>query len=75
MNYFIEITNLKDGTTPMAIYSKDSYEAAQMQFHQTLASAMANENVLSCLVTIMGGTGVVSKQEYYVRTIEEPVEG
>lgn len=46
---------MADGTTPLAsfIYTEDNYDAMVSRFHQDLASAYVNDNVLQCSVTIM----------------------
>ena len=74
MFYLIEITNMKDGTEPKAVWDKNSLNDAERQFHQTLASAMSNENVLSCLCMIIDSTGRTVKKEYYVKDIEPEEE-
>ena len=65
--YLIEISNLKDGTEPKAVWAKDNYDTAQMQYHQTLASAMANQNVVSCLCQIIDGKGKVYMSQFWER--------
>ncbi|MBO7667766.1 MAG: hypothetical protein J6T26_04820 [Firmicutes bacterium] len=67
MFYVIEIT-IVSGTAAKAVWDKESLEAAKMQFHQTLASAMANPNVSSCLCMVIDGRGAVINCEYWERT-------
>ena len=45
---------MADGTTPLAsfIYTEDDYDSMVSRFHQDLASAYANTNVLQISVTI-----------------------
>jgi len=66
MFYVIEITTVS-GTPAKAIWDKDSLEAAKMQYHQTLASAMANQNASSCLCEVIDGRGTVICHEYWER--------
>ena len=52
MYYFIEIDETAGGIAK-AITGKATLQEAEMQFHQTLASAMANSNVSSCMCMII----------------------
>ena len=66
MKYLLlERTLLSDGTTPQAVWTKESFKDAIMQLHQTLASAMANANVVSCLCMVITEEGEVLRKEYY----------
>lgn len=48
MKYFVEeITVMKDGSAPAAIYEKNSEREARSAFHQAMSSALINENVVS----------------------------
>ena len=66
MFYLIEISNA-NGTIAKAIWDKNTLDEATMQLHQTLASAMANENVSSCLCEIINEKGAVQRHEYWAR--------
>ena len=68
MFYLIEISNTTSGIAK-AIYDKDSLDAASMQLHQTFASAMANEDVSSCLCMIIDGHGNTQRYEYWERSL------
>lgn len=48
MKYFVEeIIVMKDGSAPIAIYEKSSEREARSAYHQAMASALINENVVS----------------------------
>lgn len=66
MYYLIEISDTTGGVAK-AIYSKADLDAAAMQLHQTLASAMANSAVSSCLCMVIDGRGAVQRYEYWGR--------
>lgn len=68
--YTVEIMVMKDGTSPVAIYLRTDFMNAQMAMYQTLASAMANENVMTCTVMIVDSAGQTHKSEYFVRPQE-----
>lgn len=70
MYYFIEISNVTNGTAK-AITEKPGLQEAEMQFHQTLASAMANPDVSSCMVMIIDSRGAVQRYEYRERPAGE----
>lgn len=69
MYYLIEISTTKDGIAK-AIWDKDTLDLAYMQLHQTLASAMANENVSNCMCMVIDGHGATMRHEYWERTAE-----
>lgn len=62
----IEIITVS-GTPAKAIWDKDSLDSAKMQFHQTVASAIANVNASSCLCMVIDGRGAVQCYEYWER--------
>lgn len=69
-HYIIEATVMKDGSCPKAIYLKEDRNQAIMQFHQTLASAMSNDKVESCLCMVIneyGNTEIADRYE-----VEQP---
>ena len=72
MKYFLtEISFLNDDTTAQAISAIDDITNAEMRYHQTLASAMANPKVLSMLCLIMDENGYTIRQEKWKRVVEE----
>ena len=66
MYYLIEITDTTGGIAK-AITDKADLTAATMSLHQTMASAMANSAVNSCMCMIINGTGAVQRYEYWER--------
>lgn len=65
--FFIQTSKLKDGTIAPGIWKYDTINQAMMVMYQSLASAMANEDVVihSCLIIDMAGS--VHKQEYWMK--------
>ena len=75
--FMIDITTTSDGQTSKALWDYSDFDTAVMNFHQSIASAMANENVVSLLRQIIDGSGIMLKQEHWVRPEvdeEEPSE-
>jgi len=70
MYYLIEIVTLQDSVAK-AIWEKSSMEEAVQSFHQTIASAMANDNAISCLCMVIDECGKVHRSEYWSRETEE----
>jgi len=68
MLYLIEITNLDNGENPKAIWNEAEMDSALLHFHQILASAMSNQNAVSCLCEIIDVNGAIIKSEYWMRT-------
>ena len=66
MYYLIEVTDTKSGIAK-AITDKSTLNDATMQLHQTLASAMANSNVNSCMAMVIDAHGSVQRYEYWER--------
>lgn len=66
MYYFIEITTTEQGVAK-AITDKNDLNSANMQLHQTFASAMANDDVSACLCMIINDKGAVQRYEYWER--------
>ena len=64
--YLIEVSVTTSGTAK-AITSKTDLDAALMSLHQTMASAMANANVSSCLCMVIDQYGAVIRNEYWAR--------
>lgn len=69
MYYLIEITNTNSGIAK-TITEKNSLNLATMNLHQVLASAMANENVVSCMCMIIDAIGTIKRYEYWEREAE-----
>lgn len=60
MRYYVEeITVLKDGSSPIAIYEKESEKEARAAFHQAMASAIINPDVESIHVEAKNNLGGV----------------
>lgn len=68
MYYLIEKTVTTSGTAK-AIWDKDTLDLATSQLHQTLASAMVNPDVSSCLCMVMDERGVVVRHDYWEREV------
>lgn len=66
MFYLIEISDTASGVAK-AITEKTSLDSAYMTLHQTLASAMANEQVHSCMCMVIDAVGAVQRYEYWER--------
>lgn len=64
----LESQTLKDGTKPLAVRHADDIENAYSQLHQIMASAYANENVVTCLAQVMNENGTIAKTEWLDRT-------
>ena len=68
--YVEEITVLKDGTSPIAITEKESELEARASFHQSMASAIINEDVVSIHVEAKNNLGGVYEKGTWVRPVE-----
>lgn len=69
--YLLQIIQTTSGPVK-AIGNDVDYDAALMEFHQTLASAMANPTVQSAMCQIIDGHGAPQKTEYWERRTDEP---
>lgn len=69
-HYIIEATVMKDGSCPTAIHLNEDLNKATMQFHQILASSMANDKVQSCLCMVINEYGNIEHADRY--EVEEP---
>lgn len=67
MFYIIQIVNTTEGVAK-AITEQSTLDLAKMEFHQILASAMANENVSEALAMVISSSGAVYANEYYKRS-------
>lgn len=76
MFYLIEVNKERDGKNSQAVYAYDTIEAAVIAFHQSVAYAMSDENVIYMGRTILdeGMRHVIPQRlEIYERPIpEEP---
>ena len=71
MKYFLEeITILKEGNSAIAITEKTSELEARASFHQAMASAIINENVLSIHVEAKNELGGTYENATWVRPVE-----
>ena len=70
MYYLIEKTVTTNGTAK-AITDKASKDEALMVLHQTIASAMANATVSSCLCLIIDEIGSTIRHEYWERGVDD----
>ena len=68
--YVEEITVLKDGTSPIAITEKASENEARASFHQAMASAIINEDVVSIHVEAKNNLGGMYENATWVRPVE-----
>jgi len=78
MFYLNQITTDKDGVTAKALFDYETNDAAVISLHQTMASAMSNDNVNHAMCMIFTDAGIVLKQENWDRPAEpepEPSEG
>lgn len=66
MFYVIQISTTTEGVAK-AITEQSTKDLATMEFHQVLASAMANANVSECVCMVVTSTGAIVRNEYYKR--------
>lgn len=72
MKYFTEeITTLKNGSVASAITEKKSELEARSVFHQVMATALINEDVVSVHAEAKNSDGWVYNSETWTRTSEE----
>ena len=72
--YVEEITTLEDGTSPVAITEKVNEIEARASFHQTMASAMINEKVVSVHVEAKNELGGIYESATWTRPVAtEPI--
>ena len=74
MFLFLVSQKLNDESTPLAVTKADTLDNAYMQLYQTMASAYANENMVSCLAQVMNENGTICKTEFFDRTPEPEPE-
>lgn len=68
MFYLIEKSTDMSGTVAKAIWDKPDYTTAEMNFHQIMASAMANKNAKNMLCMIIDEKGSIMRHEYWERS-------
>ena len=69
MKYTVLIRQiLTDGTEPTGAYVYDTREDALSRFHQELASAYANDNMLKCIVYLVNDDGFMMNCEIVDKT-------
>ena len=73
MYYLIEKSTTSSGVAK-AFTDKSDLTQAQMAFHQTIASAMANSAVQNILVMVIDERGGTQNYEYWERPILEAEE-
>lgn len=75
MYYKLEASALLDESpVALAVYSYESKDEAEIAYHMTIASAMANENVKSNLSVILEENGAVMLVNYWERSVEPEPE-
>lgn len=71
MLYVVEISTNTAGQTAKGVTEKQTLSDARMVFHQSLASMLANENVVHGICTILNNDG---RQLYeYTEEVYKPV--
>lgn len=65
--YLIEIITLNDGSEVTTNTKKESYNNALMSLFQSMASAIANNNVAKAAICIMDDNGYTLKSEIWTR--------
>lgn len=69
MRYFVEeITILKDGSDPIAIFEKQTEQEARAAYHQAMASAIINPNVKSIHVEAKNEVGGIYESGTWIAT-------
>lgn len=69
MRYFVEeITILKDGSAPIAILEKQTEQEARAAYHQAMASAIINPNVVSIHVEAKNEVGGIYESGTWIAT-------
>lgn len=75
MSYFFrEMETFKDSEAIASqVYRHDTLKSAEAQYHQTLASALVNDNIEMVVCEVLSPNGTLSKMESYVdRVVPEP---
>lgn len=72
MTYFVlEATTTAEGTAKL-VTEKETLNEGIMLFHQVMAAARANENVIEALCIVVNSKGGIEKNEHYQTYEEEP---
>ena len=72
MSYFVlEATTTSQGTAKL-VTEKETLNEGIMLFHQVMAAARANENVIEALCIVVNSKGGIEKNEHYQTYEEEP---
>lgn len=70
-NYFVlEIEKMKDGSIPKNIGEPKAKNEALSQYHQTLASAYINNDLLSIYCAVVDNFGNTIEDSYYENITE-----
>lgn len=69
MRYFVEeITILNNGSAPITIYEKESEQEARASYHQAMASAIINPDVVSIHVEAKNSVGGIYESGTWIAT-------
>ena len=72
MTYFVlEATTTEQGTAKL-VTEKETLNEGIMLFHQVMAAARANTNVIEALCMVVNSKGGIEKNEHYQTYEEEP---
>lgn len=74
MFYLVEVNTEVGGTHSKGITEFDTMDAALIAFHQSVAYAMSNENVLQMGRTILNDAMMPMRTENWTRTVEPDSE-
>ena len=69
--YVLEATTTAQGTAKL-VTEKETKNEGIMLFHQVMAAARANENVIEALCIVVNSKGGIEKNEHYQTYEEEP---
>lgn len=75
--FYVTIQTMLDETQPMAIYGKESYDAALQTLYSDMAYAINNTNCMSIICLIINSIGNVERKETWYRpapTVNPSVE-
>ena len=69
--YLMDVSQMKDGTAPTAIFSYEDTIAANIAYHQTIASKLANQDIEYAVVQLMGTAGnIIATQSINNQTVD-----
>lgn len=75
MRYFVEeITILRDGSAPIAITEKANEQEARAAYHQVMASAIINPDVVIVHAEAKNSSGGIYESGTWVAQTEDVVE-